>query len=241
MSSLMSFVPSFSVVIVSIACLCLPGKGKAEEPAPVAESPLLIEARTEFSSMKSTFYQPKTQVDREAGSYRYDCVGFVSYALKHATPEAWATVFKATGIAPGRIPSPPKYQAFFASLATTPQPGWQAVAKAAELRAGDVVAWEHRTKTAVGHAVILAAAPVAAGEGAWQVEVYDSTGSPHTDDSRPGDERAQPLAESGRRSGLGRGKLVLIADPVSGALTGLRWSVKAAEVTVPIAAGRPTS
>jgi len=35
--------------------------------------------------------------------------------------------------------------------------------------------------------------------------------------------------------------MVLIADLVSGALTGLRWSLKAKAITVPIAAGRPTS
>ena len=45
----------------------------------------------------------------------------------------------------------------------------------------------------------------------------------------------------GRRSGLGHGVMVLIADPVSGALTGFRWSVKARAITVPIAAGRPAS
>ena len=33
----------------------------------------------------------------------------------------------------------------------------------------------------------------------------------------------------------------LIADPVSGALSGFRWNAKAPAITVPIAAGRPTS
>jgi hypothetical protein len=35
--------------------------------------------------------------------------------------------------------------------------------------------------------------------------------------------------------------MVFIADPASGALTGLRWSLKAKAITVPIAAGRPIS
>lgn len=205
------------------------------------ELPLLDEAQRQFSTMKSTFYQHKTEVDREAGSYRYDCVGFVSYCLRKTRPEAWATVFKETGLAKGRIPSPPKYQAFFAGLADKPQPGWQAVPKVTDLQPGDIVSWEHRTKTAVGHAVILASAPVKDTEDSWKVEVYDSTGSPHTNDSRPGDDRAQPLPANGKRSGLGRGVMVLIADPATGALTGLRWSLKADAVTVPIAAGRPVS
>ena len=70
---------------------------------------------------------------------------------------------------------------------------------------------------------------------------YDSTSSPHTDDSRPADKRAQALESSGRPSGLGHGVMVFIADPTNGTLTGLRWSTKAQAVTVPIATGRPTS
>lgn len=129
--------------------------------------------------MTSTLYQYQTRVDRTAGSYRYDCVGFVSYALKRAAPQAWDSAFKATGIAKGRIPSPPRYRAFFASLAEAPQPGWEAVIKASELRPGDVVAWEQKTETAVGHAVVIKSAPVPGLEGTWLVEVYDSTSTIH--------------------------------------------------------------
>src|SRR3954447_16294240 len=67
-----------------------------EEPA-ATSSPLFQEAITEFRTMTATLYQYQTRVDRAAGSYRYDCVGFVSYALKRATPQAWDSVFKATG------------------------------------------------------------------------------------------------------------------------------------------------
>ncbi|QJE98302.1 hypothetical protein [Luteolibacter luteus] len=212
----------------------------AVQPLQAADAPLQEEAKHQFETMKSTFYQYRTEVNRETGSYRYDCVGFVSYCLRVKTPEAWATVFKETGIGKGRIPSPPKYQVFFAKLPEQPQPGWQAVPKASDLKAGDIVAWEHKTTSAVGHAVILAGDPLKQGDGSWKVEVFDSTGSPHTDDSRPEDERAQRLP-SGKRSGLGRGVMVLIADPETGALTGLRWSLKADAVMVPIAAGRPVS
>jgi hypothetical protein len=113
--------------------------------------------------------------------------------------------------------------------------------KASELRPGDIVAWEHQTATSVGHAVILGGAPMAGPDGSWTVEVYDSTGAPHSEDTRPTDERAQTLAASGKPSGLGHGVMVLIPDPTTGALVGLRWSTKAKAITVPIAAGRPTS
>lgn len=231
------------LILAFAACSCATAPLIAKETRLLENAPLLTEAKRQFETMKSTFYQYRIDVDRDAGSYRYDCVGFVSYSLKQATPEAWASVFNATGIAKNRIPSPPKYQVFFASLSTTPQPGWQAVPKVSDLRPGDIVSWDHRTKTAVGHAVILASTPqpVPGKEGSWKVEVYDSTGSPHTEDTRPGDERAQPLPGSGKRSGLGRGVMILTADPITGGLTGLGWSLRAATVTVPIAAGRPVS
>jgi hypothetical protein len=211
----------------------------AESPA--VSGALFHEATNEFGTMTTTIYQHKTQVDSAAGSYHYDCVGFISYALKRAAPQAWATTVQVTGIARNRIPSPLQYRAFFASLTDKPQPGWEAVTKASELRPGDVVAWEHKTETAVGHAVVIGGAPVPLPDGSWLVEVYDSTSSPHSDDSRTEDPRAQVLASTGRRSGLGHGVMVFTADPVSGILTGLRWSPKAKAITVPIAAGRPTS
>jgi hypothetical protein len=128
--------------------------GVAQEPP---SAPLYREAVSEFTSMKTTLYQHKTEVDREAGSYKYDCVQFVSYALRQAAPVAWESVFRARGLAKGRIPSPPSYQQFFASLSETPQPGWEAVRGAKDLQPGDVVSWDYKTERATGHAVIIAA------------------------------------------------------------------------------------
>ena len=216
------------------------GELRATEPAAIS-GPLFHEATNEFGAMTTTLYQHRTQVDRDAGSYRYDCVGFVSYALKHAAPQAWAMTVKVTGIATGRIPSPPRYRAFFAGLSEQPQPGWTAVSRAAELRPGDIVAWEHKTETSSGHAVLVGGTPVPMPDGAWSVMVYDSTSSPHSDDSRPTDPRAQVLESTGRHSGLGHGVMLFTADPATGALTGVRWGPKAKSITVPIAAGRPTS
>ncbi len=213
---------------------------KAAEP-PAAGGPLLQEATTEFKTMTATMYQHKTEVDRATGNYRYDCVGFVSYVLKRAAPQAWATVEKITGIAKGHIPSPSRYRSFLASLVEKPQSGWDAVTNASALRPGDVVAWEHKTKTSSGHAVVIGGAPQPGPDGSWSVEVFDSTSSPHGDDSRPKDERAQVLKSTGRRSGLGHGVIMFMTEPASGALTGVRWSPKAKAITVPIAAGRPTS
>lgn len=214
-----------------------PGGGKAA----AGDAPLFREAVREFETMKSTLYQHKTQVDRAAGSYRYDCVGFVSYALRQAAPRAWASVMEATGLPKGRIPSPPRYRAFFASLGGQPRAGWQAVAKAADLRPGDVVAWEHKTTTSSGHAVIVGSLPQRQPDGSWRVKVYDATSAWHGEDSRRDDARAQVLESSGRRSGLGHGVMVFLVDPASGVLGGYRWGPRGKPVNAPMAAARPVS
>jgi len=212
----------------------------AAEPKTVA-GPLYHEATNEFTTMKLTSYQHTTRVDRVTGSYCYDCVGFVSHALKKAAPQAWTSVARETAIPPHRIPSPPKYRTFLASLSVQPKPGWEAVTNAASFCPGDVIAWEHKTATSSGHVVIVGGFPTRLQDGSWSVKVYDSTSAPHGDDSRPNDPRAQILASSGQHSGLGYGEMVFVTDETSGMLTGLRWSKKSRTITVPIAAGRPTS
>ena len=214
--------------------------GFGEEPT-IVEGPLLAEAQRQFREMKSTGYQHKTEVDGKAQSYRYDCVGFVAYALKQAAPQARASAFNALEIAPGRIPSPPKYVAFFQSLSKIPQQGWQSVNQAKDLMPGDVVAWEYKTARSSGHAVIIADIPKEEQEGMWVVKVYDSTSSPHGDDSRLQDLRAEVLAASGNRSGLGHGLMAFSADSTTGAIIGYRWSPTSKTKITPIAAGRPRS
>lgn len=208
---------------------------------PVEGRLLYVEVTRQFESMTTTLYQHGTRVDREAGSYRYDCVGMVSYALKVAAPKAWETVFVDTGLKKGRIPSPPKFRSFFEDLAIEAKPGWEAVEKLSDLQPGDVVSWEHKTENSSGHTVIVGGIPEQQKNGEWLVKVYDSTSSPHgKSDSRYGDERAQILAHTGKPSGLGYGIMVFVADSKSGALSGWRWSAKGDLRMTPMAVGRPT-
>lgn len=222
-----------------LATVGLDGQAVEGAEPPVTAGPLFQQVTNEFRVMKRTLYQYATRVDESAGSYCFDCVGFVSHALKKAAPQAWQSVVQATDLAPHRIPTPAKYRTFLASLAASPQPGWLAVTNAAELRPGDVIAWEHKTASATGHAVIVGSQPTRTADGDWRVEVYDSTSSPHSEDSRPADPRAGVLATSGRPSGLGHGVMVFLSKESDGSLIGLRWSTKAKAVLVPIAAGRP--
>lgn len=206
---------------------------------PQGEARLLQRVEAAFATLRSTLYQHHTAVDVPAGSYRFDCVGMVSWALSQATPEAWQSLRQTMGIRPGRIPSPPTLVRFFHGLQRQPQVGWHPRATVAELQAGDVLAWDHRSSHASGHAVILAAAPQPLAEGLWRVEVYDATSTPHQQDSRPGDPRALVFARTGRRSGLGHGVMALQADPASGALVGFRWRPDGPTVLAPIGAGQP--
>ena len=215
------------------------GAAAAAEP-PATPAPLYHEATNEFARMKVTQYRHATRIDAAAGSYYYDCVGFVSHALHKAAPQAWKSLATKTALAPHHTPSPSMYRTFLAGLAAHPQPGWEAVTNAAELRPGDVVAWKHKTATATGHAVIIGSLPVRGPDNSWVVQVYDSTSTPHGDDSRLDDPRAQKADSSGKPSGLGHGVMVFVADAPGGAITGLRWSPRAKTVTVPIAGGRPT-
>ena len=212
----------------------------AAGPLPVF-GPLYHEATNEFSAMKVTQYKHATHVDPVAGSYYFDCVGFVSHALQKAAPQAWKSLAKGSSLAPRRNPNPSMYRNFLASLASHPQPGWEAVTNVADLCPGDVVAWRHKTATASGHAVVIGGLPVRSSDKSWVVEVYDSTSSPHGNDSRPADARAQKLATSDKHTGLGHGVMAFIADEAGGAITGLQWSTNSQAITVPIAAGRPTS
>ncbi len=209
------------------------------QDSPTSTSPLYREALSEFTNMKTTLYQHKTEVDRAAGSYKYDCVEFVSYALRHAAPIAWDSIFRARGLAKGRVPSPSSYQQFFAGLWEKPQAGWEAVRGVKDLQPGDVVSWDYKTERATGHAVVVASLPKQISEDSWEVQVYDSTSTPHGGDSRPTDERAQIYDVTGRRSGLGTGAMAFTADPATGALTGYRWTTKGKVILCPIGAGRP--
>lgn len=90
---------------------------------PRASLPLLALVSGALEAMASTRYQHRTEVDPARGSYRFDCVGLVSWALKQATPQAWASLRETMALSPGRIPSPPTMVRFFAGLARQPQPG----------------------------------------------------------------------------------------------------------------------
>jgi hypothetical protein len=231
-----------TLLISAVGCAAAVKPVASTRPASsqsVVDAPLAAALQRQLQTMTRTHYQHQTRVDRSAGVYCYDCVGLVYDTLRYATPVAWRSIVEAAALPRGRIPGPARYRAFFANLHQSPLQGWQAVDKVADLRRGDVVAWERKLEFSTGHALVLAEDPVREADGVWWAAVYDASSSAHTDDTRPNDPRAEVLERTSRRSGLGRGVMGIIADPATGGLTGFRWSRKAKPVTAPIAAARP--
>ena len=211
---------------------------------PRASVPLLALVSGAFEAMASTRYQHRTEVDPDRGSYRFDCVGLVSWALKQATPQAWASLRETMALSPGRIPSPPTMVRFFAGLARQPQPGsGRCLAASSSCGAGSFSMTAARIDATQQprqrpcrdprrHPRADRPRPVA-GTGV-RCHLH-----PHEDDSRPLDRRAMTFERTGRPSSLGQGVIALVADPSDGALRGFRWRPTGPSVLAPIGAGRP--
>ena len=115
-----------------------------------------------------------------------DCSGFVDYLLKRIAPGQFGQL----PIEPGHArPRAAMYFQLLHDLRKQPLLGWKAVRQLAHAQRGDIIAWELQASTQepgdTGHVVIVAAAPVQVAEIIYRIEVYDSSGIPHDDDSRP--------------------------------------------------------
>jgi len=205
-----------------------------------ASSPLLTETLREFTTMTATRYQHHNQESTATGTYFYDCVGFVTYALGRSVPQARTTIMTRFSIRPGYVPSPARYVQFFNELGGH-QSGWTPVHRVADLHPGDVVAWtyDHPTNSN-GHAFVVAAPPRQDKSESWLVSVWDSTATPHgPSDTRRSNPKNLP-GPNGKPSGLGRGTVRLDTN-TDGTLTNVHWSPNRG--TVPSARfgiGRPT-
>lgn len=242
---------------VSVVVLGATGAGAtARVPAGMSNamtpptSPVLSESVREYTTMTATRYQHHNVEDAAAGTYFYDCVGFVTYALERAAPTARDTIDARFSIRPGFVPSPGRFVQLFDELDGT-QAGWSPVHQVSALEPGDVVAWAYDRSTssnepahdhaASGHAFIVAAAPVPDGARSYLVQVWDSTGSPHgPNDTRRTNAKNLP-GPAGRPSGLGQGTVRLDAA-ADGALVTVHWSPAGRPVPAArFAMGRPTA
>lgn len=202
---------------------------------------VLGEAMHEYDTMTATRYQAALRVDLASGSYFYDCVGFVTYALGRAAPKARETIINMFNIAVNRIPSPARYVTLFGQLNGS-LPGWQPVHRVGDLQPGDVVAWTYTNpRGSNGHAFVVGSVPRLAGTKQYLVTVWDSTATPHgPNDTRLTNPKNLP-GGNGKPSGLGSGQVVLDAG-ADGALIRAHWSPKGSTVgPATYGMGRPVS
>jgi hypothetical protein len=224
--------------------------------APSDKSPMLAAAYRQFNAMRCTHYQHHDVQDQVAATYYYDCVGFTSYTLRMASPQAWRSLVAATDLMAGRVPSPKLYASFFAQLPSRPQSGWNPVSSAAAILPGDLLAWSPSTEDteSAGHSVMAVSAPMSLGNGRFALVVMDSTATPHGSadtrrDDNPLSARNAPLgvlpassnthrAHPNAHSGLGIGTIALDAGP-TGAVTGVEWTIGTPVEHVNFDAARP--
>jgi hypothetical protein len=180
-----------------------------------------------LSDVRETHYQHKTNIDRAAGVYDMDCSGLVDYLLKRIAPKK----FRQLPVEPGHArPRAAMYFQFLDRLRRQPFPGWEAVRQLGDAKRGDIIAWELEASTQepgdTGHVVIVAAVPVLETKDFYRVEVYDSSGIHHDDDSR--------LEHT---SGVGEGIITFRVNE-SGEPIAFQFNSRAHFYTEPIAIGR---
>ena len=201
---------------------------------PVADnSPRAFETEInrELGNMRSSSYSHRTAIDEGAGTFDYDCSGFVGYALEGSAPSAFEELRAATV----KRPLAKHFEGFFASLPSSNAPHWSRVARVADLQPGDIIAWLRvpgSSSRNTGHVVTVhgAVTPEPGHPGSYLVPIADSTSLRHgRTDSR----------YASKTTGLGTGTLVMVADE-SGAPVAYRWSLakKSRELATSFAIGR---
>ena len=180
-----------------------------------------------LTDIRETHYQHRTYVVRSAGIYDMDCSGFVDYLLKRVAPERYADLPIESGHA---RPRAAMYFDLLNGLSSKSVPGWKSVNPLAAARRGDIIAWALEASTQkvgdTGHVVIVAEPPVKIGGSEYNIAVYDSSGIPHNDDSRPK-----------ATSGIGKGVITFKVDN-SGIPVGFQFNSHARFHLEPIAIGR---
>ncbi|WP_281320463.1 hypothetical protein [Polyangium sp. y55x31] len=183
--------------------------------------------------VRTTRYVHVTRVDERAGRYDFDCSGMAAWVLSRAAPAAHAAVMRRNGR--GRPVARDYHDVIAAAPKDHPRGPWLRVARMADVRPGDIIAWR-KPATVVsqntGHVAFVVAPPQRLDRAGhrYLVRIADATSIPHGDDTR---------AEH-KRSGFGYGTILLYLDEPHGEPTGFGWfgSPKRVDFRTHVAIGR---
>jgi hypothetical protein len=224
------------VAVATSACEPDYGLPPPRSPAPAAvgaPATLHDEAAREVAGATSTAYDHVITIDEARGVYRFDCSGFVDYAVSNVAPEALDALRALRGT---RRPNARTYVELLVAIPRGERRGrWLHVPDVGSLQPGDVVAWIAPVKKPdpwgivnTGHVMIVDGAVRERTPGEWVVPIIDSSFG-----HGGADTRSYPGA-----TGLGRGTIVLFVE--DGILAGYRWteSPRSARVDTIVALGR---
>ncbi|MGO9792995.1 MAG: hypothetical protein ACLP8S_26790 [Solirubrobacteraceae bacterium] len=225
-----------------------PATVDVQAPAAPSDSPVFAAVSQAFRTMTSTVYTHTYYWNAATGVYQFDCVGLADYFLSLGAPHALAALRAAEHTPIGYVPSPDHFADYLQALPTHPNRFWLPITHARHIKPGDLIIMRavtsstknvfYNSKVFVGHAMIAASAPLLLANGAFALNVFDSTGAPlhGRDDSRYWDPRTMTAGAS-TGSGLGFGTIELWVSQ-AGAPERISWSIGAAPVDTPIVIAR---
>lgn len=204
------------------------GSPDGDGPANAASQSVYDEAMRILTSIKSTKYEHKTDIDEKEGHYYCDCSGFVGYVLNRTVSKDDRSPLHNGD----HRPVAAEFEQHFEAAPTKPGRSalWQQVSRVEDARPGDVIAWRLAVPKPndTGHVVIVAERPTVESDGLVKVEVIDSTVLP-----------SQDLTADKGKSGIGRRVMWLTVDKNGRATGYIRGSRTATPKTDAIAIGRP--
>ncbi len=176
-----------------------------------AGNPRVLQVLQELrASVRDTRYDHSTRIDPAAGRYHFDCSTMAAWVLGRATPRARAA------LPAGRPLAVDFWRAIRDAPTTRPRNGWLRVARIADARPGDVLAWPRPRwfrSNNTGHVAFVAEPPTVTARGVL-VRVTDATSVGHQDD---------PRNREGGPTGFGQGTLLIATDPATGEGTAYGW------------------
>ncbi len=195
------------IALLVALSLAAPAQAQVDPPGNARVMAVLDQVR---ASLRTTRYTHDTRIDPRAGRYDFDCSVMVAWVLGRAAPRARAAL-------PGGRPLAVDFHRTIVAASTTrSRNGWLRIARIADARPGDVLAWPRPRwfrSNNTGHVAIVAATPIVTERGVL-VRVTDATSVGHQDDPRNRD---------GGPTGFGQGTLLIGTDPVTGEGTAYGW------------------